>query len=1815
MTPENDKTPTRIAVYLANRARLDAPARGLGPAKGGGPAKDQRLGGKRSKDVKCKPPNRRCGARCIPPNWNCRVSGGGLDSHSKVVAFDPVAGVGGVWRGGKNLKKGIEKGDPELIARGAKGIERGITKLTPGDDIEKKQRFRRNLKTASTITAMALVGFVALRKGHRTLNRTEWYRERFGRPIDQAAYRARERFYQAMDRVPLLRSRHPRPMAPGATGDLISHGLGVQRQAALAQNADPRAATALADRIAGTHPLLSDGVPGIAAVRAVDTRARTEGMGEQAWLEAKAQALYGISRTGGPPGSGYSEPATHELLAEQFGFRLDPQGIRRGGIATEKRTVLRRVQEHITSMHESLAGDMRSRGLDPTRSADRDAFVTQFLGDHPLRMPGVRGAVATEMAQRYERQVRDVLVAADAPARRTMANSLYNSTRSQFDEYFATAYDSVARSGMSGAAQRRGSHTSDALLGLARLHAGNGFGTTPVNKDHANFLNHVYFRAQIQGHRGPINIDGARAQRVAAALRNTEGDSLSPQGAIDYLRANGYPQVHLRGGAPAAAPAPAAPPRATAPRASRPARRRALRTEAQIIAMLMQGGQSRAAAEAEARRIIGRRTTTDSPEGDLPPRIAAFLATRARLDAKGKPCGDSFIAANKKCGRKSIAQSGRAAEGLANKHDNAYRAKQVASFVARVGLTGAMGALAVKGFKDSYGKNGMSLEQKNTAFNTGLMATAVAALGTASLIRETKTTQSTEQLQKRVEELKKHDGVEPETIDKLSKFMGDVDLDAQRVNTMAILSGAAGYFDSANPDRVYVVGGFGTHDKSYKSSDPLEALTKGTAKFMDDRAKLSPGQQDARKVTNMETMRENFAVAGHVGNAKAQSTVLLLHETAHAMHYRSNFASPKYVTVGGKKYEGADLENELMRSSSIYGQSDMRRSPKATSTDYYSQGNRLETFTENYVLYATNGKKMKELYPVSYAWTKATADYALSKPAKKEPRPFADLLGDLMKGTERFDPPSGKRRRTDSPEDDFFALYDRMQTAALAGDLRTATIILGEAQALPMEQRQMVAALLETAAMYALEEGPGAGRSDAAPGPTPEDGPVPPRVAAYLATRARLDAKGKPCGASHIAASKKCGKGAGAEAPPEGGTPPAPTPSPSKGLGRKVALAAGAAAVIAAVGVTGYLVARDAKRLYKNETLPPPISYRSAVKQGKGGDPKVKHDAALGNYYDDVVAKQGWKPGELVYTALPSNSNPGAPSGAHFAVYMGKSGSMHQFAEIIVDETKRGESFVSISDVGAGAKRMPPLIYTKAPPLKGEKRPYSPEQISQRIYSQLGGKMRYDKLDNNCESWARMIVSGQPRSTQVDRLSKVTQTLVRGLERATGPRPSAGTPSLAQVAKRLDLYERINAGDRAAEKELKVFEGLLKKGKRTDAVASPLADLPEAGDVLAGATSDADVVLRTKHFLMLIVAAAGGLATPERADAGEKRLGKPCGASHIAKNLKCGKDAPSATGNRLRTAAKLALVAGVVAGGTALALRSGRANAMRAKLHKVGAHGLDPKDPDFAESHYNKTRVFGKSYTAQDMKQLFDGVDDSPLVDKRALRKFTSWLETNDIGMPADAVDRAAKTYGPDFYPIRAELMQNPHIMGAYIDGQPQAIWVRRVGHLDRWNNDVAQDAVRSIDAQMPRNKLMWNMNDNLQAHIDRDGQQAVEDLYAKTNTMSSGTQTGSTKDLIHFVHEVGHSVHDRVGYNTDRFFTTINGHNKLVNPHSEDFINEVKRFTSSYGASSLTEAFAEAHVAYVFGGKRLQAEAPQVYAWIENVYYEANNKRVLKKP
>lgn len=69
----------------------------------------------------------------------------------------------------------------------------------------------------------------------------------------------------------------------------------------------------------------------------------------------------------------------------------------------------------------------------------------------------------------------------------------------------------------------------------------------------------------------------------------------------------------------------------------------------------------------------------------------------------------------------------------------------------------------------------------------------------------------------------------------------------------------------------------------------------------------------------------------------------------------------------------------------------------------------------------------------------------------------------------------------------------------------------------------------------------------------------------------------------------------------------------------------------------------------------------------------------------------------------------------------------------------------------------------------------------------------------------------------------------------------------------------------------------------------------------------------------LIVVYVNKLSTYGRADAPDAKRGKPCGESHIPRNRKCTKGTATLTAGNLRTAAKIALGVGLLAGGIAIA--------------------------------------------------------------------------------------------------------------------------------------------------------------------------------------------------------------------------------------------------------------------------------------------------------
>lgn len=351
------------------------------------------------------------------------------------------------------------------------------------------------------------------------------------------------------------------------------------------------------------------------------------------------------------------------------------------------------------------------------------------------------------------------------------------------------------------------------------------------------------------------------------------------------------------------------------------------------------------------------------------------------------------------------------------------------------------------------------------------------------------------------------------------------------------------------------------------------------------------------------------------------------------------------------------------------------------------------------------------------------------------------------------------------------------------------------------------------------------------------------RTATYLALRADLKENprlGKPCGASHIPKAHECRKGQRAEQSET---------QRSSHLGRKIAIAA----VVAAVGAVGVTVALDAHRFYTSKDLPNPPGYREAVRAAQGGDPKVGYDVAIGRHYDKVVSDQGWKPGELVYTRYGSGSSKNDPTG-HFAVYIGKQGDRHQFADFGIRDSKLREGEINLYEYGPGVKGVAPFVFVKAPRLKHEIEAFSPEQIQQRVYASLGARLKYDALDNNCETWARMITTGQARSAQVERLSAVTRSLYRYYDRKTAGSPPKDIPSVQQQARILDMQARAASGDKSARADLRAFQALIKQGKRTDGMQQDSeGELPTPEKLLAGVTSDIEAIIRTKLYLMLLV--------------------------------------------------------------------------------------------------------------------------------------------------------------------------------------------------------------------------------------------------------------------------------------------------------------------------------------------------------------------------
>lgn len=616
---------------------------------------DRRTGG----TIKCKPPNRRCGDRCIPPNWDCRLKGEGNDSHLKAAGkgSDPIAGFASLERGITRIGTGVTRLRFSEVESGRRAIARGAAKLSPGD-LQKKKELQEKVYNYGLAIGTPVAVIMGLALGHKGLKAFRGYREGPGRQVDEAAagalrsinrnmpfgigesYRAREgqgvAAVQANARA-LSNIEAGKPenrQTQGRLGAFISNAGG-----------------SLSDLGEGNRTAVSNRI----AVLEKDKGRSSLAYGE--WEERSLIAFWGAQRpnngspdwikTYGEGTSAFSVAATNRLLARSYGLERKSTL----SVNSQASDIVENIAATFTAQRKSIHESMRLFGLNPASPEDVKRYVQSIPIDR--RIPTI---FHDDIHQRIER-------IATSTSHLTEAKDLYRQTLGSFDKFFLGMADTVTvRPGIALDPEIRATSTwkegtiAHSRVLAERLRLDGPTITSPglgliVNKAfHASRV----FREKKKLYTTDVALTRSEAMTAAMQLADDLGES-RPQTADQAVE---LLNTHFAGGSPEnkrrlrsisliQAPVREAPPPvqgpAEPPRPPRAARRV---SDAQRLAAIRRernpDGSLRyataEAAQAELRRRQGRRD-------------AARLDYTAPNERRGKPCGKSFVQRNQKCSK------------------------------------------------------------------------------------------------------------------------------------------------------------------------------------------------------------------------------------------------------------------------------------------------------------------------------------------------------------------------------------------------------------------------------------------------------------------------------------------------------------------------------------------------------------------------------------------------------------------------------------------------------------------------------------------------------------------------------------------------------------------------------------------------------------------------------------------------------------------------------------------------------------------------------------------------------------------------------------------------------------------------------------------------------------------------------------------------------------------------------------------------------------------------------------------------------------
>jgi hypothetical protein len=665
-TPEGFRT----AAYLAARARLDA-------------ARTRSRSGKTSRSVNCNPPNVRCGGRCIPPAWDCRLKGEGPDPHLRAVKTDPLSGFANIQRGIGRISRGVTRGNFSEVEGGKRAIIRGVVKTVPGD-IQQKKQLQKTLENRTRAIGIGLAVVTGGLGMHAILMKSNLYGYRggLGRKINQAT---RAGVSRVLDSIPVLGTQRRATQA----------GVKAGVEAAVARASAPAMSTSA---IPGTTVLSATDRDSRSALQqslsTINGRTRSgtswtpvsgtklAARDLETWNQAHNTAFWSATRKSDITGVGaparvsiYAEPTAQEYLGNQFGV---PPGDRtsRSGVKAVLQARFEEERRGLVSLAEQQGYRVRRGPNGGTiDSKDISAFVSGVVRSRPISDTAVRQSV--------EAHVRSVLTSAPS----SYTDDVYNASVLSFDRFYKdTAKDIRSIPGFAATGRRiatpltantneflRNTNTyrSTYLAGEMRAR------TQMAGPAHAELVQTAYFHTKVGlgTNASSYTIPDRLAFNAASELSGRPVTSRSE--AIGIInRETGFSGARVAG---AAAPRQ----RGASAQASLSSLARSIRARAGNENMSMEASLRQARAELADR----------GDSADLPPRVAAYLQMQRRADAAGekglgKPCGASHIPKTYECSK-----------GAAGAHNKTAIIAAVVGGAVAIGVAGAV-AYNVKTISD-----------------------------------------------------------------------------------------------------------------------------------------------------------------------------------------------------------------------------------------------------------------------------------------------------------------------------------------------------------------------------------------------------------------------------------------------------------------------------------------------------------------------------------------------------------------------------------------------------------------------------------------------------------------------------------------------------------------------------------------------------------------------------------------------------------------------------------------------------------------------------------------------------------------------------------------------------------------------------------------------------------------------------------------------------------------------------------------------------------------------------------------------------------